>query len=104
MRKLRERVPPARWRRFHFRICGLVICMILLYFGLEGSPLDLAPILIALALIVLDWVGCLLFFRCPACGAQDLDVCAYDTMLVVRPDLALFTLECPPCGASVSTL
>ena len=41
---------------------------------------------------------------CPACGAQDLDVCAYDTMLVVRPDLALFTLECPACGASVSTL
>ncbi len=70
MRKLRERVPPARWRRFHFRICGMVICMILLYFGLEGSPLDLAPILIALALIVLDWVGCLLFFRCPSCGAQ----------------------------------
>ena len=41
---------------------------------------------------------------CPACGAQDLDVCAYDTMLVVRPDLALFTLECPACGASGSTL
>ncbi len=41
---------------------------------------------------------------CPACGAHDLDVCAYDAMLVVRSDLALFTLTCPACGASVSTL
>ena len=41
---------------------------------------------------------------CPACGASDLDVCRYDTMLVVRSDLALFTLTCPTCGASVSTL
>lgn len=41
---------------------------------------------------------------CPACGAKHLDVCQYDTMLVVRADLALFTLTCPSCGSSVSTL
>ena len=31
-------------------------------------------------------------------------MCTYDTMLVVRADLALFTLACPSCGAKVSTL
>lgn len=41
---------------------------------------------------------------CPACGARDLDVCRYDTMLVVRHDLALFTLTCPKCGTKVSSL
>ena len=32
---------------------------------------------------------------CPACGASDLDVCCYDSMMVVRADLAMFTLRCP---------
>ncbi|HIT46093.1 MAG TPA: UDP-N-acetylmuramoylalanyl-D-glutamate--2,6-diaminopimelate ligase [Candidatus Aphodovivens excrementavium] len=41
---------------------------------------------------------------CPACGAQDLDVCRYDTMMVLRSDLALFTLTCPTCGTKVSSL
>ena len=68
MKKLRERIPPARWRKVHFRIYVLVVCLVLLYFGLEGSPWNGIPILAALALIVLDLAGCLLFFRCPACG------------------------------------
>lgn len=39
---------------------------------------------------------------CPACGATDLDVCRYESMMVVRADLALFTLRCPHCDATVS--
>ena len=41
---------------------------------------------------------------CPACGASDLDVCCYDSMMVVRADLAMFTLRCPSCGAKVSSM
>ncbi|MBQ3106290.1 MAG: UDP-N-acetylmuramoylalanyl-D-glutamate--2,6-diaminopimelate ligase [Eggerthellaceae bacterium] len=41
---------------------------------------------------------------CPACGNAFLDVCKYDSMMVVRADLALFTLTCPNCGSKVSTL
>lgn len=41
---------------------------------------------------------------CPACGAADFDVCLYEAMMVVRADLALFTLKCPHCGAKVSSL
>lgn len=42
--------------------------------------------------------------KCPACGAGDVDVCGYDAMMVLRPDVALFTVRCPRCGASVSTM
>ena len=41
---------------------------------------------------------------CPTCGAAPLDVCCYDSMMVVREDLALFSLTCPQCGGKVSTL
>lgn len=41
---------------------------------------------------------------CPACNASDLDVCRYEAMLVVRADLALFTVRCPHCGAMVSAV
>lgn len=40
---------------------------------------------------------------CPACGAH-LDVCSYASMLVVRSDLALFSLRCPHCQKPVSAL
>ena len=43
-------------------------------------------------------------FCCPSCGAADLDVCAYDTMMVLRSDIALFTLRCPSCGARLSSV
>ncbi len=41
---------------------------------------------------------------CPACGARGIDVCSYDSMMVVRRDLALFKVECPSCRATVSSL
>lgn len=41
---------------------------------------------------------------CPACGAVGLDVCRYESMMVVRADLALFTLRCPHCDATVSSM
>lgn len=41
---------------------------------------------------------------CPACGATDLDVCRYDSMMVLRSDVAMFTVTCPRCGASVSSV
>ena len=40
---------------------------------------------------------------CPACGAVGLDVCRYESMMVVR-DLAMFTLRCPHCKATVSSM
>lgn len=42
--------------------------------------------------------------NCPACGASHLDVCQYDSMMVLRADLAFFTLSCPQCGTKVSAL
>ena len=41
---------------------------------------------------------------CPACGSEKLDVRRYDAMMVVRADLALFTLRCPRCGAVVASM
>lgn len=41
---------------------------------------------------------------CPACGATDLDVCSYESMMVLRPDLALFSLVCPHCSTRLSSL
>lgn len=41
---------------------------------------------------------------CPACGARELDVCCYESMMVVRADLALFSLRCPVCHTAVSAL
>lgn len=41
---------------------------------------------------------------CPVCGAADLDACHYDSMMVLRDDLAMFTLRCPWCGATVSSM
>ena len=41
---------------------------------------------------------------CPACGAGDLDVRTFDSMMVLRPNLALFSLACPHCAATVSAI
>lgn len=41
---------------------------------------------------------------CPRCKGGDLDLTSYEAMMVLRPDLALFTLTCPHCGANVSLL
>ena len=41
--------------------------------------------------------------NCPSCGADALDVHGYESMIVVTPDCALFTVRCA-CGARVSGL
>lgn len=43
-------------------------------------------------------------FACPACGARDLDLRSFDSMMVLSADLALFTLACPHCGTTVSAM
>lgn len=41
---------------------------------------------------------------CPTCGATDLDLCSYESMMVLRPNLALFSLTCPHCSTRLSSL
>lgn len=41
---------------------------------------------------------------CPACGADDVDVRSYESLMALRTDLALFTLTCPHCAARISAL
>ena len=41
---------------------------------------------------------------CPSCGAKDLDIHGYDSMMVLRKDTALFTVRCPHCAAVVSSV
>lgn len=41
---------------------------------------------------------------CPTCGKQSIDLCEYESMMVLREDMALFTVECPVCGTTVSTV
>ena len=41
---------------------------------------------------------------CPHCGAGDLDLHGYESMIVVTPECALFTVRCAACGARVSSL
>ncbi len=70
MKKLRQRITPARWRKLHFGILGTGVFLVLLNLGMGGSFLDGIPVLTAMALVVLDIIGDILFFRCPVCGAQ----------------------------------
>ena len=42
--------------------------------------------------------------ECPACGSAVIDLRKYDSMMVLRHDVALFSLECPSCGARISAL
>ncbi len=41
---------------------------------------------------------------CPSCGAQDIDLRSYESMMVLRPDMALFSLQCPHCATRISSL
>ena len=41
---------------------------------------------------------------CPSCGARDLDISNYDSMMVLRADTALFTLHCGHCATKISSL
>ncbi len=41
---------------------------------------------------------------CPSCHAKGFDLCSYESMMVLHPNLALFTLPCPSCGTKVSAI
>ncbi|MDO4290457.1 MAG: UDP-N-acetylmuramoylalanyl-D-glutamate--2,6-diaminopimelate ligase [Eggerthellaceae bacterium] len=41
---------------------------------------------------------------CPSCGERNLDLRAYDSLMVLRSDLAFFSLRCPRCSKKISTL
>ncbi|WP_160212884.1 UDP-N-acetylmuramoylalanyl-D-glutamate--2,6-diaminopimelate ligase [Adlercreutzia aquisgranensis] len=41
---------------------------------------------------------------CPSCRESTLDVTRYDSMMVLKSDVALFSLHCPACGARVSAI
>ncbi|WP_417758845.1 hypothetical protein [Senegalimassilia anaerobia] len=41
---------------------------------------------------------------CPRCGCSTFDVARYRAIMVLGPETALFTLDCPKCGAQVELL
>ena len=41
---------------------------------------------------------------CPACGFRDLDLNDYESMIVLRADLALFSLRCNRCASKISSV
>ena len=87
MKKLRQRITPARWRKLHFGILGTGVFLVLLNLGmgLWGSVWGGALILAAV-LLLLDGVGYMLFFRCPACGSSRLE---------------FWSGRCPDCGETI---
>ncbi len=44
------------------------------------------------------------FITCKRCGAEDLDLARYETLLALSSDLAVFTLRCPHCHARISAV
>ncbi len=42
--------------------------------------------------------------RCPGCQDATLSFLDYDSLMVLRHDLALFTLTCPHCQSKVTAL
>lgn len=45
-----------------------------------------------------------LALTCPSCGARDLDLRDYESMIVLRADLALFSLRCNHCASRISSI
>lgn len=41
---------------------------------------------------------------CPACGFRSLDLNDYESMIVLRADLALFSLRCNRCASKISSI
>ena len=41
---------------------------------------------------------------CPSCGNKNLDIHGYESMIVVSPKCALFTVRCSACDMRVSSL
>ena len=40
----------------------------------------------------------------PSCGCGTFDMARYRAIMVLGPEMALFTLDCPKCGAQVQLL
>ncbi len=43
-------------------------------------------------------------FMCPNCASTILNMLDYESLMVLRPDLGLFTIACPACSAKTSML
>lgn len=41
---------------------------------------------------------------CPACECHCIDIHDHKAMMVLTPDLAHFTVPCPQCGCSVTSI
>ena len=41
---------------------------------------------------------------CPSCGMRDLNLHDYVSLLVLKPRVGLFTLQCPSCQSKVSSI
>lgn len=41
---------------------------------------------------------------CPSCSKRDLNLLNYSSLMVLKPDLGLFTIQCPTCSARISTI
>lgn len=41
---------------------------------------------------------------CPGCGKPTINLCEYESMMVLSEVMALFTVECPSCGTVVSSV
>ena len=41
---------------------------------------------------------------CPSCGSADFDLTRYRAMMVLGPDIAMFTVDCSKCAARVNVL
>lgn len=41
---------------------------------------------------------------CPSCGAATLSLFEYNSLMALRLDLGLFTIECPNCKAKISSI
>lgn len=41
---------------------------------------------------------------CPSCGARDLNLLEYTSLMVLKPQMGLFTIVCPSCQAKVTSI
>lgn len=41
---------------------------------------------------------------CPSCGETALNLFEYSSLMALRSDLGLFTIECPNCSAKTSSI
>ncbi len=41
---------------------------------------------------------------CPSCGARDLNLSNYTSLMVLKDRIGLFTIACPTCQAKVTSI